>query len=83
MSTQHPAPARGPRSSPIIWGTIVLAVCAYFTAQLVAPGAIEDVTFLVIGLIGLGLLLLAIAIAVIVRGARPHEAARSEESDRH
>lgn len=83
MSSQHPAQARGPRSGPIIWGTIVLAVCAYFGTQLVAPGAIEDVTFMVIGLIGLGLLMLAIAIAMIVRGARSHEPRRGEDSDGH
>jgi hypothetical protein len=69
--------SRRPRISPIVWGVIVLAFCAYTAVQLFAPGTVDATTFAIISVIGLGLLLLAVGVAVIVRSTRD-----SQEADR-
>ena len=59
-----------PRTSPIIWGAIVLAFCAFSASQLLAPGAIDGTAFVIATIIALGVLLLVVSIVVIARNAR-------------
>lgn len=66
MSSNRPRP----RTSPIVWGAIVLVFCVYCTLQLIAPGSVDSTTFLIATTIGLGLLLLIVGTAVIVRSSR-------------
>ncbi|CAG7604228.1 hypothetical protein ACFPZL_04115 [Leucobacter soli] len=68
----EPAPDRRPwpRTGPIVWGAIVLAVCFYSAMQLVAPGSVDSTTVVIVCLIALGLLLLGVSVAVLVRNAR-------------
>lgn len=73
-SASHPAPQRAghsrPRTGPIVWGAIVLLICVYAALQLVAPGGIDTTTFVIFSTIGLGLLLLIVGGAVVVRNTR-------------
>lgn len=59
-----------PRSGPIVWGVIVLAFCVYTAFQAISPGSIDGTTFVIAATIALGLLLLAVGAAVIVRSSR-------------
>lgn len=62
--------SRRPRSGPIIWGVLVLAFCAYTAFQAVAPGTVDGTSFVIAATISLGLLLLAVGVAVIARSSR-------------
>ena len=62
--------SRRPRTGPIVWGAIFLACCAYIAQLQIAPNSINAVNWLIAGTIGLGLLLLGVGIAVVVRGRR-------------
>jgi hypothetical protein len=62
--------ANRPRTGPIVWGVLVLTFCVYIGGQMFAPGRINATAFVITALIGLGLLLLAVAAAVIVRARR-------------
>lgn len=59
-----------PRTGPIVWGAIILAFCVYIAAQTVAPGSVDTTTFVIASVIGLGVLLLAVGLAVLARNAR-------------
>lgn len=59
-----------PRTGTIVWGVLVLAFCLYTGFQAVAPGSIDGTTFAIAAIIGLGLLLLAVGAAVVVRSTR-------------
>jgi len=59
-----------PRTGTIVWGVLVLAFCLYTGFQAVAPGSIDGTTFAITAIIGLGLLLLAVGAAVVVRSTR-------------
>lgn len=66
-----PEAAKGqPRSGPIFWGAIVLAICVYVAAQVFAPGSIDVTAFIIGSVIGLGVLLLAVGAAVLLRNRR-------------
>lgn len=73
-SFQPPSPPEAagvqPRSGPIFWGAIVLAVCVYVAAQVFAPGSIDGTAFIIGSVLGLGVLLLAVGAAVLVRNRR-------------
>lgn len=58
------------RTGPIVWGAIVLAFCLYVATQTFAPGSLDATTFIIVSIIGLGLLLLLVGIAVLVRNSR-------------
>ena len=58
-----------PRTSPIVWGAIVLAFCAFSAAQLIAPGALDGSAFVIATIIALGVLMLVVSIVVIARNA--------------
>ena len=59
-----------PRTGPIVWGVIVLAFCVYTAFQVLAPGSVDATVFVIAAVIGLGLLLLAVGVAVILRASR-------------
>jgi hypothetical protein len=59
-----------PRTGPIVWGAIVLAICVYMATQTLAPGSIDSMTFVIASVIGLGVLLLAVGAAVLARNSR-------------
>lgn len=65
-----PGNPSGPRTWPIVWGAMVLAFCAYLVFQLVAPGVVTGTVFFIFAVIGLGVLLLGVGIAVVVRQTR-------------
>lgn len=59
-----------PKTGPIVWGVLVLAFCVYTASQTVAPGSVNGTTFVIAATITLGVLLLAIGAAVIIRSSR-------------
>lgn len=59
-----------PRTGPIVWGALILAFCVYIAQRTVSPGAVDTAAWVVATVIGLGLLLLGVAVAVLVRGGR-------------
>lgn len=59
-----------PKTGPIVWGVLVLAFCVYTASQTVAPGSVNGTTFVIAATITLGVLLLAIGAAVIVRSSK-------------
>lgn len=61
---------RGPRSSTIVWGCLVLIFCGYIAQRTFAPGTISTETWVTASLIGLGALLLAVGVGVVVRNNR-------------
>lgn len=65
-----PARPVGPRTSPIIWGTLILVFCGYI-AQRTFGGVRADDSLWIIGTVmGLGLLLLGVGLTVILRNRR-------------
>ncbi len=59
-----------PRTGPIVWGVIVLAFCVYTAFQVLAPGSVDATVFVIAAVIGLGVLLLAVGVAVVLRASR-------------
>lgn len=59
-----------PRTGTIVWGVLVLAFCAFTSFQTIAPNRVDGTTFVIAAMIGIGLLLLAVGTAVVVRSAR-------------
>lgn len=55
------------RVAPIIWGVLFLAFCAWTTQQVFFPGTISAETWLIWGVIGIGVLLLIVALIVSLR----------------
>ncbi len=58
-----------PRTGPIVWGALFLVFCAYVVQRELAPGSIDTAVWIATTVIGLGVLLLAVGIAVVIRGA--------------
>lgn len=65
---QGPQKAR-PRTSPIVWGALILVFCAYVSVQALG-GSVDPTAWLITTMLGLGLLLLGVGVAVLVRGSR-------------
>lgn len=59
-----------PRTGPIVWGCLILAFCAYIAVSTVSPGTVDTTNWIIATVLCLGVLLLAIGTAVVVRGAR-------------
>lgn len=59
--------SRRPRTGPIVWGSLILIFCAYSLQQTLAPGSVDSAMWIVASVIGLGLLLLIVGVAVIIR----------------
>lgn len=69
-STTNPTSARlSPRSGPIVAGTLVLVLCAYVVVQTMG-GSVDTTTWIIGTILGLGVLLLLVGIAVLTRGSR-------------
>lgn len=60
----------GPRTSPIVWGALILALCGYATQRVFGGGALDTAWWITATVIGLGVLLLGVGAAVIARGRR-------------
>ncbi len=69
-STEQPGTQLRPRTGTIVWGVLVLAFCAFTSFQMVAPNRVDGTTFVIAAMIGIGLLLLAVGTAVVVRSTR-------------
>lgn len=61
------------RTGPIVWGCLVLVFCAYVAVSEFTGGAVDTATWIITTVIGLGALLLVVAVAVLVRGGRDRE----------
>lgn len=67
----RPAPRRpAPRSSPIVWGALILAFCGYIAQRLLGTGGLDLATWVAAITIGLGVLLLGVGAAVLIRNRR-------------
>lgn len=74
---QHPQPAAQPpatprkrsrpRSGPIIWGTLILAFCAWITQRTFAPETSSTGLWIATTVLGLGALLLIVGVSVVLR----------------
>lgn len=70
-ATAPPASQRKPRprTSPIVWGALILVFCAYVAVR-AAGGSIDLTAWLITTILGLGALLLVVGVAVLVRTSR-------------
>lgn len=59
-----------PRSGPIVWGTLILAFCAWVVQDGFLPNTISPGVWAAGTLLVLGLLILVVGITVAVRGSR-------------
>lgn len=59
----------GPRTGSIVWGALVLVFCTY-VASVQLGNTIDPATWIIATFIGLGVLLLAVGGAIVVRNAR-------------
>ncbi|WP_449283073.1 hypothetical protein [Leucobacter sp.] len=57
----------GPRTGPIVWGALILAFCGYAAQRAFGPGGMDTAWWITATVIGLGLLLLVVGVAVAVR----------------
>lgn len=69
----------GPRTSPIVWGALILAFCGYVVQRTLAPGNLDTTTWITTVTIGLGVLLLGVGAAVLIRNQR-HPAQQPERT---
>lgn len=69
-SPAHPPASSGPRTSPIVWGALILGFCGYVIQRTLAPGNIDATTWITVVTIGLGILLLGVGVAVLIRNRR-------------
>ena len=60
----------GASTGTIVWGVLVLAFCAVVLQQTLAPGTVDPGMWVTGVVLGLGALLLVVAVAVILRGRR-------------
>lgn len=67
-----PAPDKrsGASTGAIVWGVLILAFCAVVLQQTLAPGTVDPGMWVTGVVLGLGALLLVVAVAVILRGRR-------------
>lgn len=68
-SARADAPARrsGPRTGPIVWGALILAFCAYVAQRTFGSGPLDTTAWVIVTVLGLGVLLLGVGFAVILR----------------
>ncbi|QIK63995.1 hypothetical protein G7068_12895 [Leucobacter viscericola] len=59
-----------PRTGPIVWGALILAFCGYVAQRTLYPGLPDATTWITATVIGLGLLLLGVGTAVLLRNRR-------------
>lgn len=61
-----------PRTSPIVWGSLILVFCAYLVVR-EAGGRIDPTVWLISCVLGLGVLLLTVGVVVLVRSPRQRQ----------
>lgn len=59
-----------PLTGPIVWGALFLVACAYFVQRALAPGVVDAAGWITATVIGLGVLLLVVGVAVVIRNRR-------------
>ncbi|MFV0434465.1 MAG: hypothetical protein ACK5LO_10845 [Leucobacter sp.] len=69
-SDSGPAPRRGTRTGPIVWGALILAFCGYVAQRLFGEGGVDTTWWITATVIGLGALLLVVGLGVLIRGRR-------------
>ncbi|WP_336659074.1 hypothetical protein [Leucobacter sp. USHLN153] len=57
----------GPRTGPIVWGALILVFCAYVAQQVFGTDGLDAAGWITLAAIGVGALLLAVGVAVLVR----------------
>ncbi len=62
-----PPTRTGPRTGPIVWGALILAFCGYAAQRAFGTGGMDTAWWITATVIGLGVLLLAVGVAVAVR----------------
>lgn len=67
----------GPRTSPIVWGALILGFCGYVVQRTLAPGNLDPTTWITAVTVGLGVLLLGVGVAVLIRNRRNSTVERS------
>ena len=61
-----------PRTSPIVWGSLILVFCAYVFVR--AEGwSVDTTTWIIMTIIGIGALLLVVGLAVLLRNSRERQ----------
>ncbi|RGE19482.1 hypothetical protein [Leucobacter sp. wl10] len=60
----------GPRTGPIVWGALILAFCGYTVQRAFGGDGLDTSWWIAATVIGLGLLLLGVGIAVVIRNRR-------------
>lgn len=58
-----------PRTGPVVWGALILVLCAFVTVR-ETGGVIDPTAWFITTVIGLGVLLLGVGVAVLIRGPR-------------
>lgn len=58
-----------PRTGPIVWGVLVLSFCGYVTIRTIG-GNIDVISWAITTVFVLGVLLLGVGIAVLIRSSR-------------
>jgi len=70
-ATPGATPVRsGPRTGPIVWGALILAFCAYVAQLTFGSGPLDTTAWIILTVLGLGVLLLGVGLAVIIRNGR-------------
>lgn len=64
------APQPRSRTSPIVWGALILAFCGYVAQRTLRPGELDTTVWITATVIGLGLLLLGVGASVLIRNRR-------------
>lgn len=65
----RPSAAR-PRTGPIVGGCLLLIFCAVVLQRTFAPGTVDPAVWVTGTVFGLGILLLAVGVAIVLRAAR-------------
>lgn len=70
-SNPSSAPSKvGPRTAPIVWGALILAFCGYAAQRAFGGDSIDTAWWITATVIGLGVLLLVVGGAILLRGKR-------------
>lgn len=70
VSPARSLPKPGPRTGPIVWGALILIFCGYIAQQAFGGNGLDTAGWIAATVIGLGVLLLGVGIAVLIRNAR-------------
>lgn len=63
-------PRRRVRTGPIVWGSLILAFCAFVVQVSLAPGTVDPAVWISGTVLGLGVLLLGVSAGILARNAR-------------